>query len=99
MSDLYIRSITGSEEMLTDFEVSRKDGVNGNKLIDVKVIKTNVNEHAYSLIYNQNIFIYEAEEYIIKSFAEKTTGHTVTRNCKAIHRFLKIQLIITFMNK
>ncbi|WP_249710667.1 phage tail protein [Bacillus cereus] len=89
MSDLYIRSINGSEEMLTNFEVSRKDGINGNKLIDVKVIKTDVNEHAYSLIYNQNIFIYEDEEYIIKNFDEKTIGNTVTRNCKAIHRFFE----------
>lgn len=89
MSDLYIRSISGFEEMLTDFEVSRKDGVNGNKLIDVKVIKTDANEHAYSLIYNQNIFIYEDEEYIIKNFDEKTISHTVTRNCKAIHRFFE----------
>ncbi|MGG5737728.1 phage tail protein, partial [Bacillus cereus group sp. IBL03679] len=66
MTDIYIRSISGTEEMLTDFEVSRKDGVNGDKTIDVKVIKTETNEHAYSLIYNQNIFIYEDDEYIIK---------------------------------
>ncbi|WP_264448922.1 phage tail protein [Bacillus cereus] len=89
MNDLYIRSISGSEEMLTHFEVSRKDGVNGDKYIDVKIIKTDTNEHAYSLIYNQNTFIYDDEEYIIKNCDEQTIGNTVTRNCKAIHRFFE----------
>ncbi|MGG5738586.1 phage tail protein [Bacillus cereus group sp. IBL03679] len=89
MTDLYIRSISGTEEMLTDFEVSRKDGVNGDKLIDVKVIKTETNEHAYSLVYNQNIFIYEDDEYIIKNFNERTIGNTVVRTCKAIHRMFE----------
>ncbi|MDA2095457.1 phage tail protein [Bacillus cereus] len=89
MSDLYIRSISGSEEMLTNFEVSRKDGVNGDKYIDVKIIKTGTNEHAYSLIYNQNTFIYDDEEYTIKNCEEQTIGNTVTRNCKAIHRFFE----------
>ncbi|PGU69796.1 hypothetical protein COD67_04140, partial [Bacillus cereus] len=86
MSDLYIRSVSGSEEMLTNFEVSRKDVVNGENSIDVKVIKTDTNEHAYSLIYNQNTFIYEGEEYIIKTFNERTSGKRVIRSCKAIHR-------------
>lgn len=89
MTDLYIRSISGTEEMLTDFEVSRKDGVNGDKIIDVKVIKTEGNEHAYSLVYNQNIFIYEDDEYVIKNFNERTIGNTVVRTCKAIHRMFE----------
>ncbi|PEF04998.1 hypothetical protein COM97_18700 [Bacillus thuringiensis] len=89
MTDIYIRSISGTEEMLTDFEVSRKDGVNGDKTIDVKVIKTETNEHAYSLIYNQNIFIYEDDEYIIKNFNERTIGNKVVRTCKAIHRMFE----------
>ncbi|MGX5482492.1 phage tail protein [Bacillus cereus] len=89
MTDLYIRSISGTEEMLTDFEVSRKDGVNGEKIIDVKVIKTEGNEHAYSLVYNQNIFIYEGDEYIIKNFNDRTIGNTVVQTCKAIHRMFE----------
>ncbi|EJS61960.1 hypothetical protein ICU_05128 [Bacillus cereus BAG2X1-1] len=86
MSDLYIRSVSGTEEMLTDFEVSRKDGVNGDKVIDVKIIKTDTNEHAYSLVYNENTFIYEDEEYIIKGNKDRTSGNKVIRTCIAIHR-------------
>ncbi|MGD6889337.1 phage tail protein [Bacillus mobilis] len=86
MSDLYIRSVSGSEEMLTHFELSRKDSVDEGKTIDVKVIKKEVNKHAYVLVYNQNTFIYKDEEYVIKKFNEKTKGSTVIRTCKAIHR-------------
>jgi len=84
--DLYIRSITGQEEMLTDYEVSRKDIVNGDNFIDVTVIKTETNKVAYQLIRNQNYFIYDDEEYIIKGFKERTLGETVAANCKAFHR-------------
>ncbi|MEK4697919.1 phage tail protein [Bacillus sp. FSL M8-0063] len=84
--DLYIRSITGQEEMVTDYEVSRKDVVNGDKYIDVTAIKTEINKAAYQLIRNQNYFIYDNEEYIIKGFKEKTLGDTVIANCKAFHR-------------
>ncbi|MGE6550803.1 phage tail protein [Bacillus mycoides] len=86
MSDLYIRSVSGLEEMLTHSKVSRKDNVNGEKLIDARIIKTVSNEHAYSLIYNENTLIYEDEEYIIKKLNEKTIGNSVVRTCKAIHR-------------
>ncbi|WP_353052350.1 phage tail protein [Bacillus thuringiensis] len=84
--DLYIRSITGQEEMLTSHEVSRKDVVNGDKYIDVTVIKTENNTAAYQLIRNQNFFIYDDEEYIIKGFKENMLGDTVIANCKAFHR-------------
>lgn len=72
--------------MVTDYEVSRKDVVNGDKYIDVTAIKTEINKAAYQLIRNQNYFIYDNEEYIIKGFKEKTLGDTVIANCKAFHR-------------
>ncbi|GAB6742224.1 hypothetical protein bcgnr5412_54840 [Bacillus cereus] len=72
--------------MLTDYEVSRKDIVNGDNFIDVTVIKTETNKVAYQLIRNQNYFIYDDEEYIIKGFKERTLGETVAANCKAFHR-------------
>ncbi|MGQ4666532.1 phage tail protein [Metabacillus halosaccharovorans] len=84
--DLCIKTITGEVEMLTDYGVSRKNGINGEKTIDASVTKTDNNEHSYPLIKNENIFIYDNDEYIIKIFKERAIGDTKKVECKAIHR-------------
>jgi len=87
--DVYIKSITGEIEMLLDCEIARKDGVNGDKTISYSVTKTEGNEHAYPFVRNQNIFIYDGEEYVIKKFAERTRGKTTTCEGAAIHRMFE----------
>src|SRR5690606_13416723 len=72
--------------MLTDYTVTRRNGVNGEKLITAVVNKTARNEHAYDLIQNENIFIYDDEEYVIKTHRERTVGKTVKVECQAVHR-------------
>lgn len=84
--DLFIKSITGQVEALTDFEVKRNNGVNGEKLIEVNVTKTEGNEHSYQFVKNENYLIYDDEEFIIKDFRERTIGNTTKIECKAIHR-------------
>jgi phage minor structural protein len=84
--DLFIRSITGQEEMLTDHEVTRKDAVNGDKYINVSIVRTENNEHSFPLIINENIFIYDDEEYVIKQHKESLLGFSTKIECTAIHR-------------
>lgn len=74
-------------EMLTDYEVTRKDNVNGEKTLDVTIIKTKRNDHAYDLVINENGFFFDNEEYVIKTVKERIVGKTVKKECKAIHKF------------
>ncbi|PGU68113.1 hypothetical protein COD67_07860, partial [Bacillus cereus] len=86
MRDLYVRSITGEEEMLVGFEVVRTNSVNGEKYIFVTGKKAEINRHAYPLIQNQNTFIYDNEEYVITKNKERTLGKSIICECSAIHR-------------
>lgn len=86
MKDLFIRSVLGDEESLTDYSVTRRNSVNGEKQIQVFVTKTDMNEHSYPLVQNEAYFIYESDEYIIKFHNERTKGNRVYAECKAIHR-------------
>ena len=87
MRNLYIRSVTGEERMLSDYYVSRKMVVNGDKTITANCIKTSKNKKGYALIMNENIFIYEGEEYVIKKVKERVTGQTSYAEATCIHRF------------
>lgn len=86
MKSLIIRTVLKQEELLTDYEVARKNSVEGEKSLSVRVTETKQNEHSYPLIQNENIFIYDDEEYIIKTSSERTRGLTVSIECTAVHR-------------
>lgn len=87
--DLYIKSILGKIEMVTHHSVSRKNSEDGKKEISVSIVKTEHNNHAYSLVINENIFIYDNEEYVIKKHSESTKKGTTLVNCTAIHRSIE----------
>lgn len=84
--DLCVKSLTGQVEMLTNFYVSRSNGVNGDKIITVSGVKTEENSYAYSMVQNEAIFIYDDEEYVIKQHSERTLGNTTKVECKAVHK-------------
>lgn len=87
--DLYIKSLVGQIEMLTDFEVTRKNNSEGEKQISVSVTKTNKNEHAFPMIVNEARFIYDNEEYVIKQHNENITGLSIQIECTAIHQMFE----------
>jgi phage minor structural protein len=82
-----IKSIVGKVERLTGSSITRKNSINGEKMITVNIPKLEYNEHAYSLVKNENILIYKDEEYVIKKHKEITLGTTVKTECVAIHKF------------
>lgn len=84
--DLFIRNLDDEEELLTDYEVARKESVNGDKQISVTITKTDKNEHAYGMVINENIFYYGNEPYVIKNHKERIVGKTVKIECQAIHK-------------
>lgn len=86
MEDLFVRTISGIEERITDFEVTRQNPVNSEKTIDVEVIQTEQNKHSFQLIQNQHTLIYKNDEYIIKKYKQRTFGNKTKIECKAIHR-------------
>jgi len=87
--DLDIKSLQGTIEKLTDFSVTRSDPSDGQKKITVNITKTESNLHSYPLVLNENIFIYDDEEYVIKQLAEKTLGKSSTLSCTAIHKMIE----------
>lgn len=84
--DLFVKTLDNQWEMLTDFELTRKDSVNGDKTLNVSVIKTDKNAHSYELLSNENVFYYGNEPYVIKSVRERIVGNTVRTDCQAIHK-------------
>ncbi|WP_312093801.1 phage tail protein [Niallia sp.] len=87
MKSLAIKSITGEMEPVYDYTVTRNNGLSGEKTIKVTSIRTEQNESAYPLIVNENIFVYEDEEYVIKDHSEITYNKLVGVQTTAIHIF------------
>lgn len=87
MLDLLVKSITGQVEMLTDSEVVRKAAVNGDKYISVQIVQTETNKLSFPLVQNENILIYDEEEYVIKQHKETTLGLVNKIECTAILKF------------
>lgn len=57
--DLFVESIFGDVEMLTDFQVARSTEVNEIKNLKVSAIETRHNKHSFALVQNENFFIYD----------------------------------------
>jgi hypothetical protein len=87
MAHVDVKSVVGDVERLTGCSVVRKDNINGERMLTINVTKLDHNEHAYNLVKNENIIIYQDEEYVIKKHNEKTIGKSVKSNCVAIHKF------------
>lgn len=86
MKDLFIRSLAGQFEMLTDFSTTRKNAINNQKTIDVTGVLTDRNQHAFPLVQNENFLIYDEEEYVIKNSSIKPFGTKLKVTASAIHR-------------
>jgi len=90
MSELAIRDlITGVMEPLPGFEVTRSDTDEEGKSLKVEGTKDQFNEHGFDLVTNQNVLIYENEEYIIKDFNKWTAGITQKCDADADHRIVE----------
>ncbi|MGB9943426.1 phage tail protein [Bacillus subtilis] len=86
MKDLFIRSLAGQFEMLTDFDVVRQNAINNEKTINVNGVLTDRNKHAFPLVQNENYLIYGEEEYVIKTSTIKPIGNVLKADATAIHR-------------
>jgi phage minor structural protein len=87
MKTLAIKSISGEMEPVYDYTVTRNNGLSGEKTIKVTSICTEQNISAYHLIKNENIFVYENEEYVIKDHSEITYSKLIGVQTTAIHIF------------
>ncbi|PKG23950.1 phage tail protein [Niallia nealsonii] len=87
--DLYIKSLTGQIEMLTNYEVARKFSEDGKKQITVSITKTENNLHSFPLVINENILMYGEDQYVIKQHAESTVGKSTSINCTAVHKMFE----------
>lgn len=87
MKSLAIKSITGEMEPVYDYTVTRNNGLSGEKTIKVTSIRTDQNQSAYLLIVNENIFVYEDEEYVIKDHSEVIYNKLIGIQTTAIHIF------------
>ncbi|PRS16547.1 endopeptidase [Bacillus paralicheniformis] len=86
MRSLFVRSLAGAFEMLPDFSVKRKNGLNSEKTIDVSGVLTDRNNHSFPLVQNENILVYEEEDYIIKQSTIKPRGDRKVASATAVHR-------------
>ncbi|QII49467.1 hypothetical protein G3M81_12270 [Bacillus paralicheniformis] len=86
MKILAIRDITGTMEPLPGFSVTRTDGNNGERSLKVTGIRKPSNRHGYALVKNENTFVYDNEEYIIKTQRDRTYKNGVGLEATAIHR-------------
>ncbi|MFF8589784.1 phage tail protein, partial [Streptomyces althioticus] len=82
MRDLFVQDLSGRMERLTDYSVTRKNAINNEKTIDVSCAKTDRNAHSFPMVQNENIFLYEDEEYVIKQTTLTARGVSST----GIHR-------------
>lgn len=87
LKPLFIKSLANELEPVYDYDVTKNDSLTGEKTIKVNVFKTEHNAIAYDLIQDENIFIYEDEEYIIKEQNEGISGDVLAVQTTAIHRF------------
>ncbi|WP_238810176.1 hypothetical protein [Bacillus velezensis] len=71
MAILAVKDISGIAEPLPGFFATRSNGIEGEKTLNVTGYKTDLNQHGYKLVKNENILIYKDEEYIIKTHKEK----------------------------
>lgn len=86
MAILAVKDISGIAEPLPGFYVTRSNGVEGEKTLSVTGYKTEINQHGYKLVKNENILIYKDEEYVIKTHKEKTFKNGVGVEVTALHR-------------
>ncbi|MCY8265614.1 phage tail protein [Bacillus haynesii] len=86
MKDLFIKSLAGQFEMLTDVSTTRKSGINNQKTISISGVLTSQNQHAFPLIQNENSLIYDEEEYVIKTSSIKPFGNKMRASATAVHR-------------
>jgi len=84
---LFIKILTNEIEPVYDYTVTKNDSLTGEKTIKVNVLKTEHNAIAYDLIQDENIFIYENEEYVIKDHTEIIANGVPAVQTTAIHRF------------
>ncbi|WP_404466530.1 phage tail protein [Planococcus rifietoensis] len=85
---LVIRDKQDNEELLADFKsLSRKRKVNGEKVISVTAMPTDLNKHALKILSEESIIDFDGDEYVIKKITERTVGKKYIKNAEAIHKF------------
>jgi phage minor structural protein len=80
--------LTGDIRRLIDFNgLNRERGVNGEKLISLNAFDTDKNAKSYPYVEEENIVIFDGEEYVIKEVGKKPIGQTYYKEVVCIHKF------------
>lgn len=85
---LYITDLNGNTEPLTDFRgLARRRRINGEKTLDLTVVPTENNEHAFDLVKEESIITFDKEDYVIKTLEQISVKDTQIKQATAIHKF------------
>ncbi|MGT4651579.1 phage tail spike protein [Bacillus cereus] len=84
--ELLIKTLRGEVEALTDYDCTIRETAENEKSLDVTVTKTPWNDHSFELIENENIFVCDGEEYVIKKTTPTTANGTIKLSASAIYK-------------
>ncbi|MCM3140392.1 phage tail protein [Bacillus safensis] len=83
--ELLIKTVRGEVEALTDYDCTVREAEN-EKSLDVTVTKTARNDHAFEMIENENVFVCDGDEYVIKKTIPTTANDTIKISASAIYK-------------
>lgn len=85
---LSVTDLKGNIEPFTHFQgLKRTRKVNGEKTIELTVLPTEKNAHAFNLIEEESIISALDDDYVIKKLNKQSRGKTHIKNVTAIHKF------------
>ncbi|WP_226568136.1 phage tail protein [Bacillus stratosphericus] len=84
--ELLIKTVRGEVESLTDYDCTVRETAENEKSLDVTVSRTRRNDHSFGLIENENTFVCDGEEYVIKKTNPVTAVGTVKVSATAIYK-------------
>ncbi|MGM0966931.1 MAG: phage tail protein [Bacillota bacterium] len=84
--ELLIKTVRGEVEALTDYDCTVRETAENEKSLDVSVLSTRYNDHSFGLIENENIFVCDGEEYVIKKTRPVTANKTIKIEASGVYK-------------
>lgn len=90
---MIVTNLAGETELLVYFisnSLKRTRKVNGDYSLSFTLLKTEKNQHAYSLVEEESIIEYDGQQYRIKDVTEVLAGVTPIKTVQASHIFFDL---------
>lgn len=90
---MIVTNLAGETELLVDFisnSLKRTRKVNGDYSLSFTLLKTEKNQHAYSLVEEESTIEYDSQQYRIKDVTEVLAGVTPIKTVQASHIFFDL---------